>query len=276
MVVKRKIKVCVYGLGHLGQVTSACLAEIGINVLGLGTFEIVNENGLQDLFVKNEKKIDFVHHYPDVSDVDYLWVTFDTPVKGEDKSNVEFVKHKIDLIVPCISKSIPIIISSQLPVGTIKQFEKKYPGHSFACVPENLRHGTAIKNFLEPDRIVVGTRKKQDRTKYSLLFSKITNKIEWMTTESAEMTKHAINAFLATSITFANELGDICESKCIDYNEVLRGLLTEERIGPKARLRAGSAYTGKTLARDIKYLIDMSNSKFFRSIKNSNDKRLKK
>lgn len=269
----KKLKVAVYGLGHLGQVTTACLAELGCEVYAFGRYECLEEPALQGLLIKNKEKIEFNGtNYK----VDYCWICLDTPVRGEDKADVDFVLKIIDRLLYFINEKTPIIISSQLPIGTIAKLEKKYPNRIFACVPENLRHGTAIKNFLEPDRIVIGTRTEEDRKLLKPLFEKITKNLIWMNIEEAEMVKHFINSFLATSITFANEFGDICEKKGIDYNEVLKGILSEQRIGSKLPLRAGKAYTGKTLARDIKYLIDMSGNKFFKTVRELNNKRLKK
>lgn len=273
----KNLRVCVYGLGHLGQVTAACLAELGIHVTCFGQFDYnVEENNLRELVEKNDDRINFRANVIDLPEIDYLWVTFDTPVEGEDKANADYVVEKIEELIQFINYSVPIIISSQLPIGTIQRLEEKYREYTFASVPENLRHGTAIQNFLNPDRIIIGTRFADNRKKYYPLLSKISKKIVWVRTESAEMIKHSINAFLAMCITFANEIGDLCKEKQIDYNEVLMGLQSEARIGEKLPLKTGKAYTGGTLARDIKYLINMTDSNFFKSIKKSNDKRLKK
>jgi UDPglucose 6-dehydrogenase len=271
----KKLKICVYGLGHLGQVTTACLAELNCKITAVGRYEIIEEPNLDKLKIKNIKNIEYKTSISTVDcDFDYFWITIDTPVKNEDKANVQYVLNEIDKIITYISYDTYIIISSQLPVGTIVKLEKKYPKNVFACVPENLRHGTAIQNFLNPDRIIIGSKIEQ-RQKYFPLFKKITNKLIWVDIEEAEMTKHAINSFLATCITWANELGDICKKKNIDYNEVLMGLQSESRIGSKLPLKTGRPYKGGTLARDIKYLIDMSGSKFFKAIRKSNEKRLK-
>ena len=150
-----------------------------------------------------------------------------------------------------------MLISSQIPVGSIKKLENFVKDNYnkkqiiFAYSPENLRLGKSIDVFLNPDRIVVGTRNDGSKERLKKLFSPITNKIEWMSVESAEMTKHAINAFLATSVTFANELAAICELYGADAKEVERGLKTESRIGPRAYLSPGGPFAGGTLARDI-------------------------
>jgi UDPglucose 6-dehydrogenase len=175
-----------------------------------------------------------------------------------------------------------VLISSQMPVGSVKRLESiakdRYPNKdiSFACSPENLRLGKALDVFLNPDRIVVGVRSANDREKLDRLLRPITDRIEWMSVESAEMTKHAINAFLATSVTFANEIASICELVGADAKEVERGLKTEIRIGPKAYLSPGGAFAGGTLARDIAFLNKIGSEKrlttpLLSSIKASND-----
>jgi UDPglucose 6-dehydrogenase len=114
--------------------------------------------------------------------------------------------------------------------------------------------GKALDVFLNPDRVVVGVRNGATQQILEILFKPITEKIEWMSVESAEMTKHAINAFLASSVAFANEIAAICELVGADAKEVERGLKTETRIGAKAYLSPGGPFAGGTLARDVAYL----------------------
>jgi UDPglucose 6-dehydrogenase len=190
-----------------------------------------------------------------IREAEVLWVTFDTPVDDNDRADVDYVLGKVREVMPYVAESTPVIVSSQLPVGTIRKLEGEFPRHTFVCIPENLRHGTAVENFLHPDRFVVGIRSYEAGDKIIPLLHFAT--IEWMDIESAEMTKHAINAFLATSICFINEIAAICELVGADPKEVERGLKTEARIGPKAYLKPGGPYTGKTLARDVAYLVRM-------------------
>jgi UDPglucose 6-dehydrogenase len=125
---------------------------------------------------------------------------------------------------------------------------------SFAYSPENLRLGKAIDVFSNPDRVVMGVRDEDTRQKIQTVLAPITDRIEWMSVESAEMTKHALNAFLATSVVFINEIARICERVGADAKEVERGLKSESRIGAKAYLGPGGAFAGGTLARDIAFL----------------------
>jgi UDPglucose 6-dehydrogenase len=195
-----------------------------------------------------------------VKDIEVLWITYDTPVDDDDNADVEYVIAQIEKTLPHLSEAVTVLISSQMPVGAVARLEaiasQRFPEKQigFACSPENLRLGKALDVFLKPDRIVVGVRSTRDRERLERLLQPITDRIEWMSVESAEMTKHAINAFLATSVTFANEIASLCELVGADAKEVERGLKTENRIGPKAYLSPGGAFAGGTLARDIAFL----------------------
>ncbi len=188
------------------------------------------------------------------------WVTFDTPVDEDDVADVAYVERQIEAAFPYLADGAVVLCSSQLPVGTSGKLEQAWgkaaAGRtvSFACSPENLRLGKAIEVFTNPDRVIVGVRDDHARARVQALFQPITDRIEWMSVESAEMTKHAVNAFLATSVTFINELAALCERTGADAKEVERGLRTERRIGPHAYLSPGGAFAGGTLARDVTFL----------------------
>ena len=178
-------------------------------------------------------------------------------------------------------KAGKIIISSQVPAGFTSQIRKElkqiYPNKKFyfAYSPENLRLGKALKVFLEPNRIIIGTL-PPEKNIFLPFFSIITARPEWMSIESAEMVKHAINAFLATSVSFANEIAVLCECVGANAKEVERGLKTEERIGPKAYLGPGAAFSGGTLARDVVFLSKLGRKNslalyLIKSVKKSND-----
>ena len=147
-------------------------------------------------------------------------------------------------------------VSSQLPVGSVAELERRTSTgrFCFASIPENLRLGSAIAYFRSPDRFVVGVRDKRARATIERAIGTFASSIVWMSVESAEVTKHAINAFLATSVAFANELASVCERVGADSREVERGLKSDVRVGPKAYVRAGEAFAGGTLARDLSFL----------------------
>ena len=268
------MKICVYGLWHLGSVVAASLASLGHEVVGLdmdaNNVEKLSvgeaplyEPGLDKLLQAGieSRNLRFSRSASDaLSDVDFLWVTFDTPVDDEDRADVAFVQSQVENVMPFLRNSTIVFVSSQMPVGSIRKLEafacKNIPEKNlaFACSPENLRLGKALEVFLNPDRMVVGVRDDRTRMALEKLLSPVTEKIEWMSVESAEMTKHAINSFLAVSVTFANEIASICEFVGANAKEVERGLKTEARIGPKAYLSPGGPFAGGTLARDIEFL----------------------
>lgn len=262
----------VLGLGHLGSVTAACLAELGHRVVGMDFDEarVANlskgiapffEPGLEELIGRglSSGNLRFTGPAHDANAMDILWVAYDTPV-DDDVADPEFVMAQIERAVLGMSHDVVVLVSSQLPVGSVRRLEyagtlnSGTPQLKVAYSPENLRLGHAVDDFLRPERIVVGVRSSRDRDLLKGLFSSITESIEWMSVESAEMTKHAVNAFLAASVVFANEVASICESVGADAKEVERGLKTEKRIGPRAYLSPGGAFAGGTLARDVAYL----------------------
>ena len=257
--------VCVQGLWHLGSVTAACLAAAGHEVIGLD-FDAdtvaalergrppVAEPGLDVLLAEHAPRLSFSCDAAVAVRADVLWVTYDTPVDGDDRADVEFVVDQVARVLPHVRSGTVVIVSSQLPVGTCARLAGMRPEVRVACVPENLRLGNAIATFRQPDRVVVGVREADAAATIAAVLAPITTRIEWMGVESAEMTKHAINAFLAVSVTFANEIAVVCERIGADAKEVERGLKTEARIGPRAYLAPGGAFAGGTLARDVAFL----------------------
>jgi UDPglucose 6-dehydrogenase len=290
------MRVCVQGLWHLGSVTAACLASVGHEIVGLDSNQAVisslNEGKAPlfepdlNLLIAEGIQSGRLRFTSDMAtackDAEVLWVTFDTPVDDDDLADINFVLNQVKSALMLLSDGALVLVSSQLPVGSIailENFTKEIAPNkriSFASSPENLRLGKALNVFLHPDRIIVGTRSAEDRIALEKLLSPITEKIEWMSVESAEMTKHAINAFLATSVTFANEIAAICELVGADAKEVERGLKSESRIGPKAYLSPGGPFAGGTLARDIEFLGKISQDRqlatpLLSSVRLSND-----
>ena len=136
-----------------------------------------------------------------VKEIKVLWVTHDTPVDEDDRADTEYVLQQVKYTLPLVPLGTTILISSQLPVGSVAELESfaiQYCNRkdlNFAYSPENLRLGKALDVFLNPDRIVAGVRNEVTRSVLSELFAPVTDRIEWMSVESAEMTKHAINSF---------------------------------------------------------------------------------
>lgn len=270
------MRIGVIGLWHLGTVTAACLASAGYAIIGFdpdpetvdrlaaGRLPVF-EPGLEDL-IRGEMKagrLSFSTRREDLADLEAVWITYDTPVDEEDRTDVEWVIEQATAILPYVPQESLVLISSQLPVGSTRRLEDIYrrvrPGGMaiFAYVPENLRLGRAIETFTHPDRIVVGVRDTADCDRIRRLLKPFTERIEWMSVESAEMTKHALNAFLAVSVAFMNEVAVMCERVGADAAEVARGVMSDARIGPRAYLRPGHAFSGGTLARDVSFLEEL-------------------
>lgn len=282
----------VIGLWHLGSVTAACCASHGavvgfdpdaeiVKKLGEGRAPIA-EPGLDDLLARNlaDGRLRFTADRADfAAATDLLWVTFDTPVDADDVANVDFVLDEVRRTIPFLRVGTLVLLSSQLPVGTCARLETEFgeANYRFACSPENLRLGRAIEIFTNPDRIVAGYRDATARDELADLFAPFTDRVEWMRSESAEMAKHAINAFLAVSVTFMNEVSLLCEATGADATEVERALKSEQRIGPSAYLSPGAAFAGGTLARDVVTGIELGRRhgetlSIFPAIKESNDR----
>jgi len=152
-----------------------------------------------------------------------------------------------------------ILISSQIPLGTSQRLRNALGNNelTIAVSPENLRLGHAIEVFRNPDRIVVGVENSECREKLEHFMSVLCDNIIWMNLPSAELTKHAINGFLAMSVAYTNELATIGERYGANAYEVEMALKSEIRIGPKAYVRPGEAFAGGTLARDLNYIVDL-------------------
>jgi UDPglucose 6-dehydrogenase len=261
----------VIGLWHLGSVTAACLADAGNDVIGVDPDAVVIEGlaaarppvfepGLEEALVQHSRRLRFTCEYTQLAAVRSAWVTFDTPVDDDDNADVEWVLDQAVAALASLPAGSLVIVSSQLPVGSVAKLEERCGRqrgeHSlrFACVPENLRLGRALECFRARDRIVAGVRDERDREELAALLAPFSAEVQWMRVESAEMTKHALNGFLATSVAFINQVAEICESVGADAEEVSRGLKSEQRIGPRAYLGPGDAFAGGTLARDIGFL----------------------
>ncbi|HMC72055.1 MAG TPA: nucleotide sugar dehydrogenase, partial [Mycobacteriales bacterium] len=204
-----------------------------------------------------------------LADADTLWVTFDTPVDDDDRADVAWVRAQLEAIRAYVRPSTLIVVSAQVPVGFSAALERDWwltdPTLRFTNSPENLRLGQALESFRTPQRVVVGVGQDVDRQAVRELFAPLDERIEWMSLESAEMTKHALNAFLAMSVAYTNEVARICERVGADAAEVERGLRTEPRIGARAYVTAGAPIAGGTLARDVTFLTELARAHDVRS-----------
>jgi UDPglucose 6-dehydrogenase len=283
------MKIVVQGLWHLGCVTAACTAKhfpvvgLGVNAGNIARLNAgqapLFEPGLNELIAAGiaAKKLSFTTDAKAAcADADVLWVCMDTPVDDNDESDVDSTLAIHRQALAHLPKGALVLISSQLPVGTCAKLEEEFPEFHFACSPENLRLGKAIDAFEKAERVVVGTRDDAKMAMIEKLFAPFTSQILFMRTESAEMVKHALNSFLALSITFINEIARLCEHTGADAKEVSAGLKSEPRIGPKAYLGPGGPFAGGTLARDVVTLTKIADAtgekiSVIPAIKQSND-----
>lgn len=271
------MRICVFGLWHLGCVTAACAAEhfstwacdpdpATIADLQAGNPPIV-EPGLQDL-IRSQLAVGRLAFTMDIADAvrnaDVVWVTFDTPVDENDVADAEAVARQIRGIFPFIADGTTVLISSQVPVGFTARMESEFRAAcptrhvGFAYSPENLRLGKALEVFRGSERILIGVRDAADQPRLHTLLGKFCGHLDWMAVESAELTKHALNAFLASSIAFINEIATLAEYTDANAKEVERGLKSDIRIGPRAYLNPGAPFGGGTLGRDVSYLAGMA------------------
>jgi UDPglucose 6-dehydrogenase len=272
------MKLAIVGTGYVGLVTGACLAETGhtvycidtnrekIDNLNKGKMPIF-EPGLEDLVITNHKKgrLHFLSNLPQIlNDVGVVFLAVGTPPKADYSADLSAVVAVSEEIGRNLSKPVIVVTKSTVPVGTsdlvketIAQNLKKKIAFEVASNPEFLREGAAIQDFLEPDRIVIGvSSKRAERLLREVYRYFIQNERPFLVTtiKSAEVIKYASNAFLATKISFINEIASFCEASGAVIDDVARGMGHDSRIGHKY-LHAGIGYGGSCFPKDIKALI---------------------
>lgn len=268
------LRVCVIGLWHQGVVGAACLADLGYDVLGADhdadRVEELNrgraplfEPGLDALLQKGlaAGRLRFTADVgAAVKGRRDILLMFDTPVDDSDRSDVAEVLATAAEIAPNLEEDSVILVTAQVPVGTCDRIrgviveQRPSAGFGVAYSPENLRLGQAIDRFLRPPLPVVGAGDSHTGNRVEQLLSPLNVKWERTDLRTAEMVKHALNAFLATSVSFANELGNVCDEVGADGRRLGEILRMEPRIGPKAMLFPGLGFSGGTLARDLQTL----------------------
>lgn len=289
---KKEVKIGVVGLWHLGCVLSAAWAKLGFCVTGfdyskdlIGGLRMnkapIFEPGLDDTLASEarEDRMFFTNDIKSLADCDFVFLSYDTPVLDNDDSDLTLLNNTIDALGDALKEEAVVIVSSQTPVGTCDIFrsrlKEKKSGLELVYSPENLRLGEAIKCYLDPGRIIVGANSETALSKVVKLFNNVDAQIITMNIASAEMVKHAINSYLAASITFANHLADLCDVSGANVFDVVNGMKSDPRIGNRAYLSAGIGFSGGTLGRDLKVLSGL-NDKFnkkadiFESIYNYN------
>ncbi len=270
--------VAMIGTGYVGLVSGACFSEFGTDVICVdkdaskierleqGIMPIY-EPGL-DLLVENNVKAGRLHFTTDlkagVKDADVVFIAVGTPTRrGDGHADLSYVYAAAEEIAEAMDGFTVIVTKSTVPVGTGREVERiiraKRPDAEFAVVsnPEFLREGSAIGDFMRPDRVVIGTSNERARAVMSDLYRPlylIETPIVFTTRETSEMIKYAANTFLAAKITFINEIADLCEKVGADVHDVARGIGLDGRIGKKF-LHAGPGYGGSCFPKDTLALV---------------------
>mgnify|MGYP001268390864 FL=1 len=273
------MKLAIIGTGYVGLITGACFAEFGYQTVCIDKDENrVNdlnnskcpfyEPGIEDLLDKHLNKTKLLSFSNSLSasihDADIIFITVGTPSKRiEGEADLSFVWNVAEEISNNINKYCIVVTKSTVPVGTTKEVKsiiaKKINEKNFDVVsnPEFLREGSAINDFMRPDRVVIGceNKKSEDIMKelYRPLYLLETPLIS-TTVESAEIIKYASNSFLATKISFINQVADLCEKVGADVQDVAKGMGIDKRIGNKF-LHAGPGYGGSCFPKDVKAFI---------------------
>ena len=269
------MKIAVIGTGYVGLVTGTCFAETGNSVTcvdideekvkKLSNGEItIYEPGLEKLFIRNlrENRLKFTTSLPDaVKDSALIFLALPTPPGQDGSADLSAVLNVAGELGKIIKEYKVIIDKSTVPPGTAGKVQKAIAANcsvefDIVANPEFLREGLAVEDFMKPDRVVVGTTSEKAKKILSDLYSPFVrqgNPIIFMDELSAELTKYAANSFLATKISFMNEMATLCEKLGADVDMVRRGMGSDERIG-KRFLFPGIGYGGSCLPKDVKAL----------------------
>jgi len=255
----------VIGVGWVGLVTAACFAELGHQVVArdivqekvdsLSRGEVpLHEPELEDLLRRNAERITFTTDMGELLDgARLLFVCVDTPPTYSGDADLSRVRSVVQDL-PEDSDHV-LIMKSTVPAGTGESIRRDMPSLSYVSCPEFLKEGTAVKDFMNPDRVVVGADDGDDAAADAVeaLYRPLGGQILRTDVASAEMIKLASNAFLATKISFINEIANVCEEVGADVGQVARGMGLDERIGT-AFLRAGIGYGGSCFPKDVSAL----------------------
>ena len=272
------MKLCMIGTGYVGLVSGTCFSDLGnkvicadidknkINKLNSNKIPIY-EPGLEELVKKNfdQKRLSFTTDINSaIKDSDIIFICVGTPTKKKSNTaDLKYLFQAVNLIAKNINKYKIIVTKSTVPVTTGDKIEKiiksKNRKKKFDVIanPEFLREGEAIRDFIYPDRVVVGTKsKKANKIMKSLYLPIIKKDSRYFNTSrrGAEMIKYASNAFLATKISYINELANLCEKASVDIKDVSMGMGLDQRIGERF-LRAGPAYGGSCFPKDTRALV---------------------
>ncbi|HZC58237.1 MAG TPA: UDP-glucose/GDP-mannose dehydrogenase family protein [Xanthobacteraceae bacterium] len=271
------MRVTMIGAGYVGLVSGACFADFGHQVVcvdkdaskvaALNRGEIpIFEPGLDDLVESNMRqgRLEFATETARVKDADAVFIAVGTPSRrGDGHADLSYVYEAVREIAPLLSSKAVVVTKSTVPVGTGDEIERilrelrRDADIQVVSNPEFLREGAAIQDFKHPDRIVVGTDDIGARNVIADIYRPLylnTSPLIYVTRRTAELIKYAANAFLATKITFINEIADLCEQVGADVQEVSRGIGLDNRIGGKF-LHAGPGFGGSCFPKDTSALL---------------------
>ena len=269
------MKIAVIGTGYVGLVTGTCFAETGNHVtcvdidkekiqkLSLGTITIY-EPGLEKLFLRNQKegRLHFTTSLQEgIDGAQIIFLALPTPPGEDGSADLKYILGVADELGKIITDYKVIIDKSTVPVGTAEKVHAAIAKNAKAAFdvvsnPEFLREGVAVDDFMKPDRVVIGTSSEKAKKIVNDLyvpFVRQGNPIIFMDEKSAELTKYAANSFLATKITFMNEIAQLCERLGADVDMVRKGMGSDERIG-KRFLFPGIGYGGSCFPKDVQAL----------------------
>ncbi len=272
-------RICVIGTGYVGLVTGTCFADLGnevacldidperITKLNAGIMPIY-EPGLEQLVKQNvaAKRLSFTTDYHKALEgAEFAFIAVGTPSGNDGEADLHYVKSAAEAIADIVEESILVINKSTVPVGTgdwvaevIRNRRNGKPiNFSVVSNPEFLREGSAISDFMNPDRVVLGSEDKKAADLVAQLYQPLRCTIMVTDLRTAEMIKYASNAFLATRISFINEIANICEEMGADVREVALGMGYDKRIG-HAFLDAGLGWGGSCFPKDVKALEHMA------------------
>ncbi|HAF49240.1 MAG TPA: UDP-glucose 6-dehydrogenase [Anaerolineaceae bacterium] len=275
-------KICVIGTGYVGLVTGTCFSDMGHRVTCLDINEKRIEklnNGIMPIYEPGLKQIvdqnvdagrlNFTTSYQEaLEDAEFAFIAVGTPSSVDGDADMQYVKMAAETIASHLDHPIIIVNKSTVPVGTgdwVSEIIKDMNGGTtppFYVVsnPEFLREGSAVNDFMEPDRVVLGSTNREAAEKVADLYEALRAPIMITDLRTAEMIKYASNAFLATRISFINEIANICESLGADVKEVARGMGMDKRIGPSF-LDAGLGWGGSCFPKDVKALAHMAETR---------------
>ena len=275
------MKIAVVGTGYVGLVTGTCFSEMGVHVTCVDVDEAkiqalkqgiipIYEPGLETLVHKNVKsgRLHFTNRLEDVlNDVDIVFSAVGTPPDEDGSADLKYVLEVARTIGQHLNRYIVVTTKSTVPVGTAKkvkaviqeELERRGVDVEFdvASNPEFLKEGNAVKDFMSPDRVVVGVESERARKLMARLYKPfmiVSDRLIFTDIPSAEMIKYAANSMLATRISFMNDIANLCELVGADVNMVRKGIGSDTRIGKKF-LYAGCGYGGSCFPKDVKALI---------------------